>query len=308
MTTVGTGREAVKPPPSRREAIRSARDPLLGGWKRWLLAVPLVLALVPLLVLPLLSIVRLSLDRRTVGIVTEGVWTLDNYVKFVTDAYMWEVMGRTLFIGLSTALVCLVIGFPYAFFITRRIAFKQLQVAALIAPLLVNMVVRVYGWQVILADSGLINSSLQSLGLIARPLSLLYNQFAVVVALVHVLLPFMVLNIYSILQTIDPSLEHAARGLGASRWQALRRISLPLARPGITAGFILVFTISAGSFLVPSVMGGGRVHTLATLTFQYTEVLNWPFASVIALLLMVVTVPPILYYQRRSLVNRAASR
>lgn len=275
---------------------------------RWLLAVPLVVVAVPLLVMPLLSILRASLDTQQFGVATTGTWSLDNYVKFATEGFFWKALLQTVLVGLLTTVVCVAVGFPYAYMIARRVAWRQLQIAALVAPLLVNMVVRVYGWQTLLSDNGVINSMLIRIGVIEQPLPLLYNMFGVIVALVHVLLPYMVLSIYAVLQTIDPALENAARTLGAGPRRALWTITVPLARPGVTAGSILVFTLSAGSFLVPAVMGGGRVSTLPALVFQYAQVLNWPFASALAIVLMLVTVPPILAYQRASLRTRKAGR
>jgi putative spermidine/putrescine transport system permease protein len=287
---------------------RRARDPLLGGWKRWLLAVPVLVLTVPLLVVPLIGMVRASFDMQTKGGKTAGVWSFDNYLKFVTDPFLWEALVFTLFIGVATAVVCLVLGFPFAWFISRRVKWRQLQIAILIAPLLVNMVARVYGWQVLLADSGVINKLLGGLGLISEPIRMLYTPFAIIIALVHVLLPYMIMAIYGVLQTIDRSYENAARSLGATKSRVFKDIIFPLSVPGVATGAILVFAMAAGSFIVPSIMGGGRLNTLPTLVYQYAQVLNWPFASVIAIVLMVVTTPAILAYQRRSLRNFKSGR
>lgn len=287
---------------------RGRRDPLAGGWRRWLLAVPVLAVMVPLLVVPLFGMIRSSFDVQDRGAQTAGVWSVENYQKFLADPFFWQALVQTLLIGLITAVVCALIGFPYAWFVSRRLPWRQLQIAVLIAPLLVNMVARVYGWQVLLAESGVVNRVLLSTGLLETPLRLLYSHFAIVLALVHVLLPYMVLSIYSVLGSIDRSYEDAARSLGATRTRVFLDIVLPLARPGVTVGFILVFTMAAGSFLVPSVMGGGRIHTLPTLIYQYSQVLNWPLASVIALVLMAVTTPWILLYQRRSLRSNASGR
>lgn len=285
-----------------------SRDPLTGGWKRWLLAVPVLAVMIPLLIIPLVQMVRSSFDVQSRGVKTEGIWTLENYIKFVTDPFFWNALIQTLAIGLATAFVCFLIGYPYAYFVTRRVAWRQLQIAVLIAPLLVNMVARVYGWQVLLSNSGLINGALLGLGIVKEPVQLLYTHFAVVLALVHVLLPYMVLSIYAVLGSIDRSYEDAARSLGATKLRVFLDITLPLSRPGITAGLILVFTLAAGSFLVPSVMGGGRINTLPTLTYQYAQTLDWPLASVIAIILTVVTTPIIIAYQRRSLRPQASGR
>lgn len=280
---------------------RRPRDPLIGGWRRWLLAVPIAVVTIPLLIVPLAGIVRAAFDRQTFGARSEGVWTLDNWIRFVTDPFFWQALGMTLLVGMLTAVICFLLGFPYAFLVSRRVAWRELQLGLLIAPLLVNMVARVYGWQVLLADSGPLNQALLAIGVINDPIRMQFGFGAIIVALVHVLLPYMVLAIYAVLGTIDRSYEDAARSLGAPRWRVFRDVTLPLAVPGIVSGFILVFTSAAGSFLVPSVMGGGRFYTLPTLIYQYSQTLDYPLASVIALVLVLVTTPAIVAIQRRSL-------
>lgn len=293
------------PRPGHPAKVSRPRGP--RSW-RWLLAIPTIVIAGPLLLGPLLFNLRSSFETQTVGVATDGGWSLTNYAKILGDPFYFEVLLRTIGIGLATVVVCIGVGFPYAYFVSRRVALRELQIGLLIAPLLVNMVVRVYGWQVVLANSGLINSVLQQLGITTQPIQMLYTEFSIILALVHVLLPYMVLAIYAVLQSIDSTLEDAARSLGASTFSAFWKITVPLSIPGVTSGAILVFTLAAGSFLVPAIMGGGRLSTLPTLVYQYSQVLNWPFASALALVLMAITVPPILMLQRASLETPSAGR
>lgn len=227
-------------------------------------------------------------------------WTGANYLKFVSDPFYMRAMANTLVIGVSTVLTTMLIGFPFAYLLARSQAGRSIQLTCLLAPLLVNIVVRVYGWNVLLAENGVLNTLLLGIGIIREPFQILYTPRAVVLALTHVLLPYMVLAIFSVIDGMDPSCEEAAKTLGASPLNVFRYIVAPLAMPGVIAGSVLVFSAAAGSFLVPAILGGGRLHTIPTLVYTYAVgLMNWPFGATLAVVLVLVTLPPLFIVQRR---------
>lgn len=270
----------------------------VGPW----MVVPLLLVSVALFVLPVLSLFRYSFYTHLPGRIMVPVWTVANYAKFFRDPFFWGVTRVTIEIGLLTTVSALVIGYPLAYLFARYPRFRAVQMSLLVAPLLVNVVVRVYGWRVLLADVGLVNALLVRLGVAAEPISFLNSLPGVVIALVHVLLPYMVLSISSVIEGVDVALEEAAATLGANPWLRFRRVVLPLSLPGIVAGSVLVFTSSAGSFIVPALMGGGRVKTIPTLIYQYTlGLLNWPFGAALAFIMAAITLAILSLYSRLSL-------
>ena len=190
-------------------------------------------------------------------------------------------------IGFITTFVCLVLGFPVAWQLAKtQMRFRGLAYGLVLSPLLVGIVIRSYGWTILLGNNGMINRTLIGFGLIDRPLALMYNSLGIVIALVHVFLPFMILPLMSALQGIDPSIEAAARSLGAGRITAFRRIVLPLAMPGIQAGCILVFVLSLSAYVTPSLIGGLRVKTMAvSVVDALIDTFQWPFGSAMALML-----------------------
>jgi putative spermidine/putrescine transport system permease protein len=159
-----------------------------------------------------------------------------------------------------------------------------------LSPLLVGIVVRSYGWTILLGNNGVINRALREAGLIKMPLPLMYNSFGIVVALAHVFLPFMIMPILSSLQLVDPALENAARSLGATRAAVLRRIVLPLAMPGVQSGVILVFVLAVSAYVTPVLVGGMRVKTMAVVIVDtLLDQFQWPFGSALALMLALIS-------------------
>jgi putative spermidine/putrescine transport system permease protein len=263
---------------------------------------PLLVVAVALFVVPLLALLRYSFNVHVPGRFMIPAWTLANYAKFARASFFWQVTWVTIEIGLVTTLLALLFGYPLAYFFARRPSFRALQMSLLVAPLLVNIVVRVYGWRVLLSDVGLLNRALTAAGVIHEPIGFMNSISGVVIALVHVLLPYMVLSIASVLEGVDVALEEAAATLGASPWVRFRRVLLPLSMPGIVAGSVLVFTHAAGSFVVPALMGGGRVKTIPTLMYQYTlGLMNWPFGAALAFVMASITLVALMTYSRVSL-------
>ncbi len=254
-----------------------------------LLIAPAAILLVVFLVLPYLNIVVMSFRTPGEGTPYGQGFTFGNYIKFFSDSFFVGQAVNTLLIGMVTTFACLVLGFPVAWQLARGNArFRGVGYGLVLSPLLVGIVIRSYGWTILLGNNGLINRTLMNMGLIEGPLPLMYNALGIVIALVHVFLPFMILPIMSAIQGIDPSLEAAARSLGASRATAFRRIVLPLSLPGIQAGCILVFVLSLSAYVTPSLIGGLRVKTISvTVVDALIDTFQWPFGSALALILSV---------------------
>ncbi len=227
-------------------------------------------------------------------------WTLSQYRQIIQDPYMLGVLLRTIRLAFEVSLLCLLLGYPVAYLMRRSSARWQRVITLLvILPLWTSILVRSYAWIVLLGRQGLVNRTLQSLGLIDAPVSLLYNRFAVYVAMVHIMLPFMVLPVFSVMRRIDLRLVAAAETLGASRLAAFTWVFLPLSLPGVVAGALLVFIMSLGFFVTPALLGGLRDVTYVMLIEkQVNEFLNWERAAAMSVILLIVTVAFVVLYQR----------
>lgn len=213
-------------------------------------------------------------------------WTLENWQRLADPLYA-GILARSFLAALAATLLCLLLAFPLALCIVRASRWKNVLLALVMLPFWTSLLVRTYAWMFLLRDTGLINALLLRAGLVSEPLPLLYNWGAVLLGLVYAHLPFMVLPVYAALERQDPSLAEAAADLGARRWQAFWRVTLPLAAPGIRAGVLLVFIPCLGTFLVPDLLGGGRTILAGTLIQnQFTAARDWPFGSALSLALM----------------------
>ncbi|MBY5515638.1 ABC transporter permease [Rhizobium leguminosarum] len=268
--------------------------------KPFALIAPAVLLLGVFLVLPYINIVVMSLRNPGSGTPYAPGFTLSNYLRLFADSFYLEQTANTLMIGFITTFACLLLGFPVAWQLAKtQMRFRGLAYGLVLSPLLVGIVIRSYGWTILLGNNGMINRTLISFGLIDRPLGLMYNSLGIVIALVHVFLPFMILPLMSALQGIDPSIEAAARSLGAGRVTAFRRIILPLAMPGIQAGCILVFVLSLSAYVTPSLIGGLRVKTMAvSVVDALVDTFQWPFGSAMALMLSLTGAMMVLLFAR----------
>ncbi|WP_246735797.1 ABC transporter permease [Agrobacterium sp. a22-2] len=264
-------------------------SPRLARLAPHLLILPAAILLFAFIVLPYATIVVMSFRTPGQGTPYGEGFTLLNYIRFLSDTFYLQQTFNTLAIGFVTTVLCLLLGFPVAWQLARGgTRFRGLAYGVVLSPLLVGIVIRSYGWTILLGNNGIINRSLLSLGIVDRPVGLMYNSLGIVIALVHVFLPFMILPIMSAIQGIDPSLEAAARSLGAQRATAFRRIVLPLAMPGIQAGCILVFVLSLSAYVTPSLIGGSKVKTMAVATVDaLVDTFQWPFGSALALSLAV---------------------
>ncbi|MDB5614956.1 MAG: spermidine/putrescine transporter permease protein [Devosia sp.] len=215
--------------------------------------------------------------------------TLANYERFFTDDFTLAGLGRTVLMSGLVAICVTVMAYPVAYFLARsRSRWRAVVFALAIAPELAGVVLRTYGWLIILEDQGFINSGLMWLGLISEPLPLAKNMFGVVVGLTHVILPFGILSLLTSLQGVDPSLEKSAQILGASRISVLRHIVVPLTVPGIVSSMLLAFTMSASAYATPAILGGADFKVLATMVYeQVLFYIDWSFAAVMANVLLV---------------------
>lgn len=211
-----------------------------------------------------------------------------NYVKFFSDPFYVRVLLNTAQLALTVTFFTLVIGYPTAYFIARtKSRHKDVFLILTIFPFLVSAIVRAYGWQVLLGDTGLLNQILLEIGLAARPLKIVYTRLGVTIGMVHLLLPYMILSIAAVLQTIPPDLESAAESLGANRGAVWRRIIIPLSLPGVITGGILVFAMGMTAFITPQLLGGAWVKLMSTMVYQEVSVnFNWPMASAISFILL----------------------
>lgn len=252
------------------------------------LIAPLALYLVVFLVIPFINIIFLSFYTYSPTRIWTTELTIANYVDLL-DASFMTVLLRTLRLGAVCTVICVLFGYPLAYFLaraSRRIALIGL--FFLVMPLMVSAVICTFGWLVILGRNGLVNSAITALGLDRLPL--LYNEGAVVIGLANVFVPFMVLPLMASIERINPALEEAARNLGASWFQTFRRVILPLSRPGLISGCLLVYSAAISAFVVPMLMGGARVRVIGRQIYDQLLIsYQWPNASAIATLLVIAT-------------------
>lgn len=253
------------------------------------LALPPVLFLLAFFVAPMSTMVRNSFNTQLSTGLMAADFTFDNYIRFFGTEIYRHVLLVTLRIGLVTTLIAAVIAYPLAWAVARGPKFAaRIVLLIVVMPLLVNIVARTFGWRIILGRTGPFNTMLDWLGIEAGHL-FLYTESAVVVGSLHVFLPLMVLPLANALGAIPRNLEESAAALGASRIEVFFKIILPLSLPGLGAGAILVFTLTASSFVLPAILGGDFAKMLGTLVEeQLLTVSNWPFGSTIATILMLI--------------------
>ncbi|MCC6303737.1 MAG: ABC transporter permease [Rhodobacteraceae bacterium] len=246
-----------------------------------LLLLPGLLLLAGAFLVPILQMLALSVAGP------DGGWTLDHFRRFLGDGFYLAVLARTVRLSLVITAICLAVGFPMAYIMARaRPRPRVWLIVLVILPLMTSVVVRTFGWMVLLSRSGLVSGLLRDFGLAPRNFALMYTETAIVIGMVQVLLPFMALSILGVILRIDPRIEEAARTMGCSFLRALAAVVLPLSLPGIVAGSLLVFTLSASSFVTPNLLGGPRVQVLAASVWRaVTQTLDWPFAAAQAVIL-----------------------
>ncbi|MGY4627097.1 ABC transporter permease [Bradyrhizobium sp. USDA 4486] len=259
--------------------------------RAWLVLIaPSLLLLVLFFILPLIGVLRTSLYPGARSFGAEG-FSLEHYVRIASDPFFLDVLIQTVVDGLVVAIASVFLGFPIGYSLARLPPKKRRwRLMLVIVPLTLSLVVIVFGWIVILGRSGMLNQTLLGLGLIDRPLRLLYNRGAVLLVLLQQFLPYMILSAMSVCSKIDPVLEQAAANLRANRLTTFSRVIIPVALPGIMSGMTLVFILTVSAFITPRLVGGGNAQMLGSIIFeQVTVALNWPLGATLAIVLLVVT-------------------
>lgn len=260
-----------------------------SDWTPYLLIAPNVvwLAIFMAGALVLLAVISLrGYEPGGRGIVE--TWELTHYRAFLGDPFFRDVLWRSLLISAQVTIVCLLLGFPLAYWLSElRGTARAVLYFTVLIPLLTSAVVRTFGWMILLANNGFLNKTLIGLGVLGGPLPLMYHPAGIVVALAEVLLPFMVLALDAALLNIDRQLYDAARNLGAGAARIFVQITLPLSMPGIVSGSVLVFTLAISAYVTPALIGGPRVPVMSTTIYQQgIALLNWPFGAAIAFILL----------------------
>jgi spermidine/putrescine transport system permease protein len=216
----------------------------------------------------------------------EQPWTIESFTRLADPLYL-GILWRSVWIAAAATILCAVLGFPLALFISRAGPRKNLYLQLVLLPFWTSFLIRTYAWIFILRDTGLVNTVLLRLHLIPSPIELLYNDGAVLLGLVYNFLPFFVIPMYATLERLDSSVLEAAADLGARPFATLWRVIVPLSAPGIVAGCVLVFIPCLGAYLTPDLLGGGKSVMLGNLVQnQFTTARDWPFGSAASMLLM----------------------
>ncbi|MBB3066124.1 MULTISPECIES: ABC transporter permease [Limibacillus] len=269
-------------------------------WRRFFQLSPIAMLYILGLVLPYLYLLRMSFNKYDAMFVFREAFALDNYAKLLSDTFYLQIVGETIWLGLAVTFFTLIVGYPIAWQIARcGPRMKSFLLAAVLSPLLINLVVRTYGWLALLGDNGIINGWLLDWGLVGTPLPLSNNFWTVVVGLGHVTLPFMVLSLVSVMESLSSQVIEAAESLGASVLRIFTDVVWPLTWAGVGAGSILVFCFSISAFVTPALLGGGHVSTVSTLIYeQFTFSVNWPLGSALVFVLLAMNMIVILLHAR----------
>jgi putative spermidine/putrescine transport system permease protein len=273
----------------------------------WLI-LPAALLYLGALVVPVAGILLLSLHGFDFNTGVLPGWGIANYTDLFTDSLFGEALLRTFRIAIITTVICLALGVPEAWIIHRMAPrWRGFMLLLVVGPLLVSVVVRTFGWMVLLGTGGLLNNALVAAGVPGAPFRLLFTEFAMILGLVHVMVPLMVLSVWASLGRLDPALAKAAEGLGAGRLTIFRRVVLPNIMPGVLGGALMVFCLTASAFATPEILGGKRLKVVTTMTYnEFLNTLNWPLGAALATLLLLAILAATLLWTR--LVERPALR
>jgi len=262
--------------------------------RRGALGLPALLLVAIFLLYPLALLVEIGFHAKT------GEWSLAQYERIATTPVYLLVLWKTAWVAGLVTIIDLFVGYPFAVALSRaRGWWRLLLLAAVLMPFWTNLLVRTYGWIVVLHPNGLLNSILLSLGVVSEPIELVQNTIGVLIGMTQIMLPFMVLPIAAQIDRMDGRLLQAARSLGASQRRTFLHVYLPLTLPGVFAGSLVTLVLSFGFFVIPALLGGRRDVLIAQLIdFNLTKVLNWEFAAALGTILLVVTMGVFLAAQR----------
>ncbi len=266
----------------------------------YLLTTPGVLFFALLLGAPMVMTFLLSLHSYDFNTGIQTDWTIANYIEVLGDPYFQKIFARTFGLSLLVTVICILIGVPEAYVLSRLSSkWRSIFLLIVLGPLLISVVVRTLGWALFFGGNGVLTMISQALGFGDEPVSLMFTFTGMTIALVHVLVPFMVISVWASLQKIDPQSEDAGLSLGASKMTVLRRITLPQAMPGILSGSIIVFALTASAFATPAIIGGRRLKVVATAAYdEYLSTLNWPLGAAIAIILLLANILIIVSYNK----------
>ena len=253
--------------------------PRNSGW--WMLLLPAFLLMTAFYIVPILQVLAISVTEPETGI--------GNYEKLFTNPGVQRVIGTTLRIGLATTAVALLLGYALAYVIA--LAGPRAQrwwLLCVLLPMWISVLVRAFAWVTLLRRQGLVNQGLLAAGIIDAPLPLVWNEFGIIVGMVHYMVPYAVLPMLASMREIDPRLLAAARGLGASRLTVFGRVFLPLSAPGLVAAAVLVFIFSLGFYITPAILGGGKTLMAAEwIKLQILDILRWGLGTMLAMVMVV---------------------
>lgn len=252
------------------------------------LIAPAIIWLLVFTIGPLVIIIITSFATRGPYGKIDYDFSFENYLRSIDTLYL-TAYWRTLWIATATTILCVVVSFPVAYYIALRAParWKRTLLVLTVIPFWTSFLIRTYSWILLLRSEGLVNSSLMQFGLIGEPLKLLYSDFAVLVGQVYGELPFMILPIYVALERMDIRLLEAAQDLGANRFWTFMKVTLPLSRPGLVAGVVLVFIPSLGAFITPDLLGGAKSVMIGNLIQNQFSQLNQPFGSALSIILTI---------------------
>lgn len=250
----------------------------------WLFILPGILFIVFFMLVPLFSVIFKTFF-------SDGTFTLESYFSLFSSTYFQQVLVRSLKLSLASTAACALLGFPTAYYISKFSKNKGMLMALAVFPMFTSPVIRSFSWMVILGKKGIVNSTLVNLGIVERPVSLLYNEFSMVVGFIQLFLPLMILSLIGVMDNISEDLNLAAGNLGATKLETFRHVVLPLSLPGLVTGSVLVFTGCLTAYTTPQLLGGTDTRVLATMIYQQAMSLgDWEQASVIAVVMIVITV------------------
>jgi spermidine/putrescine transport system permease protein len=262
--------------------------------------IPAVLWMLIFMILPLLLVFAMSFASRGLYGGVQWAFSLTNYTMLLDFLYL-GIYGRSVLLAVATTAVCLLIGYPLAYFIARApTRWQGVWLLLVIIPFWTNFLVRTYAWMFLLRTEGLLNTMLLNVGVIHTPVEILYTDWAVLVGLVYGYLPFMVLPLYAAIERLNRSVVEAAWDLYANGWSVFWRVIFPLTKPGVIAGCLLVFIPSVGAYITPDLLGGAKTMMVGNLIqHEYLVIRDWPFGSAISFVLMALVVLGVLAYIKR---------
>ena len=263
------------------------RTPLLSAYA---LVGPATVFVAVGVLLPLLILLRFSLNHFDPRRMMVEAVTPENYIKFFSDEYYLNVFATTLEVAAVCTAACLLLGAPLAYVLARtQSRFKSLLIILVVLPLFVGNAVRAAGWMTLLGSKGFLNVSMQTIGLTSEPIEMMFTKGAVIAGIIAVNLPYMVLTLQSVIEQIPRSIEEAALSLGAGPFSVVRRVLLPMAMPGVITGAILTFILGMNAYATPVLLGGPKFKMMGPLVYSQFQLNNWPFGAAVAFILMTAT-------------------